>query len=319
MNFKEFYHEDRFYTELLIEATGESDTDEKEELKDLDDELDVSDRVGKVGFLKALKGLIKGEMSFKDVKTSLRLVGKVLDILDGAVRVFKGGSGSGGGKGTVGGGIFTSILRYNNPILKQITPEKESLDRIEEVLKKMDFDANIANLVTVNKFRILFRQFIKENPLPSEDTYEYIHDILKDIKNLTVTRKDIGDEFIEKLPPRGKETVAAKKKREADNKKGAAEQKKKESDWAKKFTEFLKDENYGSEVHAYIAPMLKEFGITPKINKEEIKADFANLYKKVLAREALRFGVSLTKSIRNFILVLISVYLMKVIKKVAFR
>lgn len=312
MTFKEKYFEDNFYSQILVEATGNEKItpEDKEEIKDADEKAGVSKRVGRFGILTALSKL-KDILSKEETKKGLKLAGKVIDAIDGATSAMRG-SGA-------GGGIFTSILRYNNPILKKITPEKESMDMIEEIIKKLDFHSSKTDIITVTKFRKMFRDFIRDNPIPSEDTYEYIHDILKDVKSLNITRKDIDpNEFNPILPPKGKETPAQRKAREDANKKGEIEQKKREAVWAKKFRDFLNNDKFNTELREIIAPILIEFGIQLKMNINEIKDDLANLYKKIFTRETLEFGVSITKALKNFVLVVISVYLLKLIKKLAF-
>jgi hypothetical protein len=320
MGFKELYEHKIEFENLMLMIEEDATEEEK---TDLEAEGKKSGVFSKISFMSVLKaiGIGKGKLNTKETKKSLKMLGKILTAIDGITSVFRGGGGGGGGKGSTGGGIFTSILRYNNPILKKIVPEKASLDSIEELLGKMDFKADHNKIYTMSKFRVLFTTFLKENPIPDVDTYNYLHDTLSGIKDFkNVVQKQIRpDAFVPGKIPKTKETLAAKKKRLAADKKGLADEKKVIEQWTIDFKKFLQNDYWSSEVHTTMAPLFQEFAIQLKMNTEEIKADLSKLFSTIFSREVLQFMASLTKVGKNFFLVVISVYLMKIIKAITFK
>lgn len=264
----------------------------------------------------------KKKLSSDEAKKVFDIFRKTTKTIDDAAEFVSGGFSDGPNASKKKGpnGIFTSILRYNNPILKKITPEKETIDNIDSIVTSMNFKYNRENIWSEAKFKLEFRKFIIKHPLPNKLMYKHLNDILsslKGVKGFQVVLEDIRDNVYVEKPAPVKETPSAKKKRMTMNRKNHTAEKVYTNKWTVSFTEFLDNPKWASDVHTKYEALFVEFGVSIRMNKDEIKSDLGRFFGKLFTREFFTLIASLIKIARNFLLVLISVYLMKLLKHLA--
>lgn len=313
MGFNDFYKEDMINLQILNEM-ADKNTGKIQEADELAAEIEdtgIQKKVNKFEIFKALSGFGRG-LTKKQTIESIKLAAKGLTSLATLTAFFgKGGSGK------PGGGIFTSIIRYTSPIVRQVTPSKELIKEIQDIVKKNNYEHRPANIIGLQRFKQKIQAFLKENPIPDKDILEDLKKLVNDIpkafhfldKHYEQNPQPLQDKVLKNgktKPPTQREQLAWDKKSIAINK-----------EWEKKFIEFLNNENFDIEVREIMAELFIYYNVKLKPNKDEIKFDFDKFSKTFLSQEAIEMGVTLIKMMKNFVLTLIGVYLLKIIKNIA--